>query len=355
MITKFYLGEKEKQSFSDFLELFGYQIELPIIDFEYNNKSFVSVDFQCNIEQEPKIVLTNFKTKRDSWIANVREDGVEPDKGREIRLNRLINDILRIKERIDYVVFPELSLPRHRMLEIANKLRAKGISLIAGVEYEISSKNKNNIDNYDNGTKNVRNQMFFAITRDEGLYNSQFCILQDKTEAAYHEETNLYQTGGKVLCPESENKYIIYHKSHVFSGLICNDLLNIDNRQPLRGEIDTLFVVEWNKDTDMYNHIVSSTSNDLHCFVAQVNNREFGNTKLRGPYRDKYKRDVAVIKGGELDNFILVEIEADKLREFQRNHRSPNQPFKPVPSGFKMSSRRKDIRLHLELNRFKGM
>ena len=345
MITGFYTNTKREELFSKFLKLYDYNLSIPTIDNSLEKSdSLVYIDFNSESKQDPSVVLTNFRTNRDSWIAKVREDGIEPDSTRETRLNRLINDILRIKEKVDYVVFPELSLPRHRLLEIANKLRSKGISLIAGLEYEIN--NPQDFDYQNQGKiKHVRNQLFYAITRDEGNYNSQFCIIQDKTESAYHEEINLYKTGGKILVPQDFNKYLIQHKSHLFSGLICNDLLNIDCRQPLRGKIDTLFVVEWNKDTDMYNHIVSTTSNDLHCFVAQVNNREYGNTKLRGPYRDKYRRDVAVIKGGELDNFILVEIEADKLREFQRNFRSPGQPFKPVPTGFEMSEIRKSIRL----------
>lgn len=95
----------------------------------------------------------------------------------------------------------------------------------------------------------------------------------------------------------------------------------------------------------MYNHIVASTSNDLHCFVAQVNNRTYGDTKLRGPYKEKHQRDVAIIKGGKLDNFVVVEIEADALREFQRNHRSPEKPFKPMPTGFEISAERRNTRL----------
>lgn len=347
LISKFYLDKEREQLFNFLLSYFGYDLEPPLNSEFHGISNFRYMDFGNESDEDPYIVLTNFSTQDKSWIANVREDDYEPDSHREIRLNRIVNDILKIKKKIDYVVFPELSIPRQRMLDIADRFRTKGISLIGGVEYEISDDNNLLLNENFNpkNVKYVRNQLFYAITRRESNYYSQFCILQDKTIPAFHEERELFDVGAKVLSPESETKFIVKHNSHFFSGMICNDLLNIDNRQPLRGKIDTLFVLEWNKDTDMYNHIVSTTSNDLHCFVAQVNNREYGDTKLRGPYKDKFRRDIAMIKGGDLDNFVLVKIEADALRDFQRYHRSPDMPFKPVPTGFQMSEERRYTRL----------
>lgn len=330
--------------FKTILKSLGYNVQPPVkssIDKLTNHKE---VNFHSEINRDVQIVLTNLKTDESSWIAVVREDGFEPEANRDVRLNKLVNDILRVKEPIDFVVFPELSIPRNRILEIANKFRSRGTSLVVGIEYQI--KDEQDKEYPRKGVKKVVNQLMYVITKSEGNFYSQYCILQDKTIPAHHEEVELYNTGGKVLISNSEDKYIIKHNNLVFSGLICNDLLNIDNRQPLRGNIDLLFVVEWNKDVDMYNHIVSSTANDLHCFVAQANNRAYGDTRLRAPFKKEFERDVARVKGGELDNFVLVKVEADALREFQRNYRSPSEPFKPVPTGFDMSELRRKTRIN---------
>lgn len=45
--------------------------------------------------------------------------------------------------------------------------------------------------------------------------------------------------------------------------MICNDLVNIENRIFLRGEIDLLFVVVvWNTHIKMYEHLVQTTAFD---------------------------------------------------------------------------------------------
>ncbi len=347
MIINFYESKKDFKEFYQIINALGYKIN-PIKDETIPTKKnitdrHITIDLASSFERNPNLLLTNLKTSDKSWEAVVRDDNYEPDDEREIKLNRLINEILRTPAEIDFVVFPELSIPRQRIIEIAEKLKNRGISIIAGLEYDKLTKQESGVENK---TPNmVVNQIIYILTKNENGFNSQISIVQDKIIPAFHEEIELYRIGGKKLTFHSKNKFIIKHKGLTFSGLICNDLLNIDNRQPLRGEIDLLFVVEWNRDVDMYNHIVSSTSNDLHCFVAQVNNRSYGYTLLRGPYRESFKRDVAMIKGGELDNFVLVKVEADELREFQRDFRSPDGPFKPVPTGFKMSELRRETRI----------
>ena len=85
----------------------------------------------------------------------------------------------------------------------------------------------------------------------------------------------------------------------------------------------------------------NSSRGDLHSFIIQINNRKYGDTRLRGPYKEAYERDKVRVRGGELDYFVVATLEVEKLREFQRSHRSPDKPFKPVPTGFGMSIERR--------------
>ena len=344
--------ENFENNLNNYLRLFNLPLLKLTIEENYiksglNNDSYIFISFQKNNSkiENPKIALTNFLIEDSSWVANVRIDNYEPDSKRFIRLNRIINDVIkectRSKINIDYLVLPELSVPRKAILDIAKKLKSKGISLISGIEYEIDINS-----NYRNHLGTVSNQLIYILNINNGQYNDQLAIIQEKTIPAVHEETELFRVGGLRLEAKNNVKYIIDHNNIFFSGLICNDLLNIDNRQPLRGMIDILFVVEWNKDTDMYNHIVSATSNDLHCFIAQVNNRHYGDTRLRGPYKDNFNRDVARIQGGILDYFVVAEVKSKELREFQRDFRAGEKTFKPFPTGFKMSDerRKKDLK-----------
>jgi len=333
------VSEENLKIFNTYLNLFA--IPKIKISIDEHSKSLRKLKITSGSKSvNPVVALTSLHTSEKSWVARVREDGLEPDNTRFTRIFRMINDILKCKKDIEYVVFPELSMPRQLVMYIANKLKAKRISLIAGIEYSMEDKN---ITENINGM--VSNQLLYVLNTYNGSYYEQVYIVQDKVIPAFHEERELFDTGGKIMKAKSELKYILQHGKFFFSGLICNELLNLDYRQPLRGEIDTLFVIEWNKDIDMYDPIISSTSNDLHCFMVQVNNREYGDTRLRGPYKESYERDKVRVRGGELDYFIVATIDIMALREFQRYHRSPSKPFKPTPTGFKISDERRFIDL----------
>lgn len=342
LIKDWSTSENKISELNKYLKLFSIPpINIGFID-ESNikNSNQIKIDFKNDIKlNNPTIALTSFETDEISWIANVRDDNPQPKNDRFNRLFKLINEVISCGREVDYIVFPELSIPRHLLWYISLKLKSKGISLIAGIEYE-----KEEITVESNIKGYVSNQLAFILTTFNGVYHDQVLIIQEKAIPAFHEERELFDVGGKIMKPNNINKYIFKHNSFFFSGLICNELLNIDYRQPLRGEIDALFVVEWNKDIDMYDPIVSATSNDLHCFVVQVNNRKYGDTRLRGPYKESYERDKVRIRGGDIDYFVLATVQIKELREFQRNHRSPSKPFKPTPTGFKISPERRKLK-----------
>ena len=348
-----WLLPEQMNQFDLFLNL--YNIKLPSVNVtplntpecpknvEYNYLH-VNID---NGEQDLNkcFALTSFLTENSSWVAWVRDDKHEPDHTRYERLFHLVNQILRndifLKKPINYVIFPELAIPRNVILYLATKLKTKNISLIAGIEYEKREKplfDKTTLKGY------VSNQLLYVLNTKIGNSYEQLYITQEKIIPARHEESELYAVGGKVLQPNNEFKYLINHSGFLFSGLICNDILNIENRSWLRGLIDALVIIEWNKDVETYEPLVMSTANDLHCFILQVNNREYGDTRLRAPYKQPYMRDLVKVKGGDLDYFVVSTINVEELREFQRDHVSKSEPFKPVPTGFEMSKERRQKR-----------
>jgi hypothetical protein len=78
-------------------------------------------------------------------------------------------------------------------------------------------------------------------------------------------------------------------------------------------------------------------------FAVQINNRSYGDSRVRAPYRDEHKRDLVRVKGGVSDYYVLATIDYRALREFhQKPHGAGRQLFKPLPIGFKLSSKRKN-------------
>lgn len=81
--------------------------------------------------------------------------------------------------------------------------------------------------------------------------------------------------------------------------------------------------------------LVEASALDIHCFVVQVNNRTYGDCRIRAPYAEQYQRDVVRVKGGEMDYFVIGKLDVPGLRAFQSHFRSPaGGSYKPVPDGF---------------------
>jgi hypothetical protein len=233
--------------------------------------------------------------------------------------------------RADYIVFPELSLPRRWALRIARKLATNSVSLLAGVEYYRDKRS---------GLR--RNDVLASLTTRWPGYLSNIVRLQPKFAPAHEEKMALRKLGYNLFRPSGilAQPTLYVHKGFCFSILICSDLTNISHRNQLRGKIDSLFVLEWNPDVRTFASLVEATASDLHSFVAQVNNREYGDSRLRAPAKVEYKRDVIQVKGGETDFYVLGSLDYQALRKEQRS-RKPKQ-FKPTPIGFKLSKLRKN-------------
>jgi hypothetical protein len=209
-------------------------------------------------------------------------------------------------------------------MRIADKLNGRGISLIAGVEY-LHARNKK-----------VRNQVWASLTHDGLGFPSLMIYRQDKQVPAPHERVELDKLGGFEMISDVpwEKPPIIKHGNFRFALMICSELTNIRYRGDLRGKVDALFVPEWNPDTDTFNSLIESAALDIHAYIVQCNNRTYGDSRIRAPYKDRWKRDLLRVKGGNHDYCITGEIDILALRQFQSCHRSPDKGFKPVPDGF---------------------
>ena len=277
-----------------------------------------------------RIAVVSWKTNIDSWTASVRRE-LDPDATRYTRLNDLLNDILRSSNPPSYVILPELSVPSSWFYRIANKLACRGISLIAGIEY------------LHHGRRLLANQVWASLVSNFLGFPSFVIYRQDKKTPAIHEEAELTRLGHRRLrFLTNQNKLHIKHGDFYFSLLICSELTNIEFRQALRGQVDAVFVPEWNQDTEQFSSLVESAACDMHCYIVQCNDRQYGDSRIRSPAKDSWKRDVVRVKGGVEDYFVVGEIDYYALREFQSSYRSdigPKAAFKPVPDGFTIKKR----------------
>lgn len=269
--------------------------------------------------------VPSFLAKESDWLKALGgKPGLTVE--RYTRTHRLVNRMLRDDSRLEYIAFPECSLPLRWALPIAQKLASRGISLIAGIE------NRGPKGRYTNDA---------LVSLATSYFGSGFglCFLQPKMELAVHEavackDLTFVQPNASAARP------IYVHGGFCFGVLICSDLTNISNRSHYQGAVDALFVLEWNQDLSTFEFLVESSAHDLHAAVIQVNNRQYGDSRIRVPYSEGFRRDVVQVRGGDSDFYVTASIDFAELRAFQRGS-GDGDLFKPLPIGYVMSSYRR--------------
>ncbi len=270
-----------------------------------------------------KIAITSHLVTNLQWEKAAKGDG---DEGLEryMQIRRIVRQAMADPARPSYIVFPECSIPARWAFRIAAALGRHGISFICGMENWLSG-----------GI--VRNDALISMSSNWAGYNCAVMFQQPKFFPAKREAEELAKIGRELYLPskKEEGLKIYSNGGFRFGVLICSDLTNIENRAFYRGRIDALFVLEWNMDIETFAGLVESSSYDMCSYVIQINNREYGDSRVRAPYSDRHRRDVVRVKGGETDYYVIANLHIDALRKFKAGvpmHAHPN--FKPLPIGY---------------------
>jgi hypothetical protein len=102
--------------------------------------------------------------------------------------------------------------------------------------------------------------------------------------------------------------------------------------------------LSWNQDLDTFSALVEAAALDVHAYIVLVNNRSYGDSRVRSPSKESFLRDLARVRGGENDFCVTVRLDLRKLREFQSRAKrwtEKSDPFKPLPEGFKLHPARR--------------
>lgn len=281
-----------------------------------------------SVKKDTKIRLgiCSLLTTEDSWraCANGR-----PDISREryARIERLINQAISVYPKPTHLLLPELSLPERWVDTVSGLLLDAGISLVAGLDYHRQSPNL------------IHSEAILVLTDDRLGFPASVHIRQPKSLPAAAEEERLLSDFGQIWPPSlmGEEKPVYQHQGFCFGLLVCSELQNVKHRLRFQGDIDCMMVLSWNQDLETFSALVESASLDVHAHVALVNNRMYGDSRVRAPAKKQHERDLCRLRGGENEHVVVVELDIETLRAFQsRATRWPrdDDPFKPVPEGY---------------------
>ena len=268
-----------------------------------------------------KLGISNFILDESS-INNILMRKKVNRKEKYRNLMKIINSSIESKYQVDYIILPELALPRNWLIFLSQELYNKKTSVITGGEYEITADGK------------VINPVY-SLLYTETNYTSSYLLIKEGKIHIAPEEKKIIENLQLSLPKKSRSKFIYQHGNFQFSNLICFDITDLKIRTLLRGKIDALFVVALNRDLDYFASIAETTSRDMHCYIVIVNSGKYGDSRIRAPYRENYLRDIVRIKGGKNSYLVIDEIDIKSLREFHSQlYYDKEALFKPHPPGF---------------------
>ncbi|KNH13581.1 hypothetical protein ACS79_06245 [Vibrio lentus] len=299
---------------------------------EKKNKS-LKVTIGNKKNDEVWVAISSLGTKESCWEKSASN---KPD----LSLNRykqicdLINNVVSSTPKPDYLFLPELSIPLQWLDSISNRLIGAGINLVAGTEYR-----------HEKNSPELISEACLILEDDRLGYRNWTKIWQPKLFPAPDEEQTLASKYGKAWKALGNPVKPIYsHNGFHFGVMICSELQNSKARVNFQGNVDALAVLSWNRDLETFSALVESAALDIHSYIILANNRKYGDSRVRSPAKQSFKRDLARLKGGANDFFVTVKLDIKALRKFQSRAKrwsSEDDLFKPVPEGFQINPSRK--------------
>ena len=252
----------------------------------------------------------------------------------------LLNDISRYRgqndKKIDLLIFPEVSIPYDWQSIIVAWARKHDIGVICGLEHRVNRKNE------------ALNEVLAALPY-KAQNHHKACVPIRRLKQRYSPEESFVLENEKLVVPSKNRKsyQLIRWRGASFAVYNCYELASIEDRSLFKGKVDFIIATEFNKDVNYFSNIVESAARDLHCYVIQVNDSQFGDSRVVSPSKSE-KMNPLRIKGGENLTFLTMRLDLKGLRNHQRKGyglQKDSEDFKPTPPGFKDA----DVKARIQL------
>jgi hypothetical protein len=293
---------------------------------EIKSKFYSQIDDKFEVDKmnknfKPKISFANTEILEGNILSSVLGN---PNLTVE-RYNQLADILSKARrEKTDLLLFPECFIPFNLLNVLTRYSSDNQSAIVSGLEHITINKTSFNF-------------VASILPLEVNGIKDAVVILRLKNNYSPEEEKLINSYHLNVPKPTNQNIQIINWRNIYFSVCYCFEMANISHREKLKSKIDLLIGIEWNRDVPYFSNIVESSSRDLHCYVAQVNTSNYGDTRLTQP-KETALKDILRLKGGTNDVILVGEINIEKLRNFQRIKSSINisKEFKPLPPEFKM-------------------
>jgi len=273
----------------------------------------------CNIDKL-KVAVANVSV--DSHAVDheyLRKPVINPERRKEF--NSILNQAE--EQKVDLLVMPEIVVPIAWLSWIADYARAKQRALVFGLEHWV-----------------VGNKAYnFLVTMMPIVVDGfKSLVVNIRLKNHYSPAEIALLEGYGYIVPEIKiPSYDLFEwKGCHFTTFNCFELSNIEHRARFKSKVDLLVASEFNKDITYFSNIVESAARDMHCYVVQVNDSRYGDSRVTQPAKSDYK-DLIKVKGGKNPTILVDTLDLKLLREFQLKEYSGQKTmgvFKPTPPDF---------------------
>lgn len=239
-------------------------------------------------------------------------------------LNEISSYRSKGKSRIDLVVFPEVSVPHAWESMLVAWARKHHIGVVCGLEHRINAKGQ------------ALNEVLAALPYQTGS-GHWTCIPVRRIKRFYSPEEEFILINEGLKLPAKRDPYHLFRwRGASFAVYNCFELASIEDRSLFKGKVDFIIASEFNRDINYFSNIVESAARDLHCYVVQVNDSCFGDSRVVSPSKSESMNPLR-IKGGDNLTFLTMSLNLKALRTHQRKGyglQKDSKEFKPTPPGF---------------------
>lgn len=271
-------------------------------------------------ELKLKLGLSNMKLEEKEIKVAISKKSVTSKTKRTKHIKHLN---LAEEENVDLLILPETAVPFEWLYAYSDEARRKQRAFIFGLEHFT-------IDNY------CFNFSMVILPIDVGNMKEVMIIPRLKNHYSPAEEKEIKRIGKFIPYPPAKFYHLFNWNNIQFTVYNCYELTDVVHRSIFRSELDILFAIEYNKDTNYFSNIAESSCRDLHCFYVQANTSEFGDSRVVEP-RESERMNPVRVKGGENNIILRYELDIEKLRAFQvqrQPYQSEDKSFKPTPPDF---------------------
>lgn len=280
--------------------------------FDYRLEKILVNTYQDTIFRQDELVVAvgNIKMNFYDVLDTIQDRWKTLTLSNKQNMRNLIREAyIESEKKVNILVMPELFLPIYWIKEVLDFTRKAQVVVSVGLQY-ITSKESKQVRNF------VLTVVPFIL---ESKFKYNYISIREKNDYSPIEIENI-ATKKHNCVNRNEAVYQIFSWRDIeISTFVCYELTDIQARAILKGNCDILNIPVYNQDTKYFSNIIDSSSRDLHSFVIQSNNSEYGDSRISGPY-DRNFKDIIRIKGGENNHIMIGKIDFKKYVSYQAQY-----------------------------------